>query len=144
MKKIREPLQLHVDKELLRWAGPIHKSPIYCLRQRHQEIRRLRIRRKINVNKISSEVDDINQQFIHQSRQKSVHVRKTMISWGADQTGFLKLTRDSTLKFKNGSWQKGKQSKVRYTVLVYAKMTGSERLKLMIGKYKKPIGKLFW
>ena len=60
--------------------------------------------------------------------------------FNADETGlYFQCLPNKTLSFKGESCSGGKQSKKRFTVLVAANMTGSEKLPLLvIGKSNKP------
>ncbi|GBO16548.1 Tigger transposable element-derived protein 4 [Araneus ventricosus] len=60
--------------------------------------------------------------------------------FNADKTGlFFKCLPTKTLAFKGDKCFGGKKSKQRITVLLYANMTGEEKLKMLdIGKSKSP------
>lgn len=165
IKKIREPLRQDVDKALLYWfknqrasnvpvSGPLLKSKAEDLAKLLNSdeqfkcstgwLERFKTRHNINAGKICGEAADVNKNTVSDWLN---NVWPTIAKeypeeniFNADETGlFYKLTPDRTLKFKGEKCVGGKQSKLRYTVLVCANMSGSEKRKLLvIGKYENP------
>lgn len=164
IKKIREPVRQDVDKALLQWfknqrasnvpvTGPLLKTKAEDLAKLLNDeefscstgwLERFKSRHNINVGKISGEGADVNKKTVSDWLSNvwpSISKDYTEDSiFNADETGlFYKLTPDSTLKFKGEKCIGGKQSKLRYTVLVCANMSGNEKRKLLvIGKYENP------
>lgn len=164
IKKIRDPVRKNVDMALLQWfkvqrasntpiTGPLMKAKAEDLAKLMNDeqftcstgwLERFKVRHNINVGKISGEAADVNKQTVADwLRNVWPNIAKDYSDeniFNADETGlFYKLTPDRTLKFKGEKCVGGKQSKLRYTVLVCANMTGREKRKLLvIGKYENP------
>lgn len=165
IKKIRDPVRQDVDKALLEWfknqrssnipiTGPLLKTKAEdlarLLNEDHQFkcstgwLERFKARHNICVGKICGEAADVNKNTVSDWLNNVWPIISKDYAaddiFNADETGlFYKLTPDSTLKFKGEKCVGGKHSKLRYTILVCANMSGTEKRKLLvIGKYENP------